>query len=94
LIGIAQTGDFSLVLGVVFAMGLTQIADNILFQPLIFSKAAQTHPLVILFVVLVGAQLAGIFGMLIAIPLATTVRVTAGQIIWSARNYRILRTAS
>jgi len=94
LIGIAQTGDFSLVVGVLVAMGLTQAADNVFFQPLIFSRAARTHPLVILFVVLIGAQLAGILGMLVAIPLTTTLRVAVGQVLWSARNYRILRTAS
>jgi len=91
LVGIAQTGDFSLLLGVLIAMGLTQIADNVLFQPLIFSRAAQAHPLVILFVVLIGAQLGGIVGMLIAIPLTTIVRVMVQQILWSLRNYRILQ---
>jgi predicted PurR-regulated permease PerM len=91
LVGIAQTGDVSLVLGVAVAMALTQLADNVLLQPLIFSRAAQTHPLVILFVVLVGAQLGGLVGMLAAIPLTTTVRVIAEQLLWSLRNYRILR---
>ncbi|WP_457652881.1 AI-2E family transporter [Rhodocaloribacter sp.] len=93
LVGIAQTGDFSLVPGVILAMALTQVADNVFFQPFIFSRAARTHPLVILFVVLIGAQLAGIVGMLVAIPLTTTVRVTVEQVLWSLRNYRILRTA-
>lgn len=92
LVGIVQTGDFSLVLGIFIAMGVTQLADNILFQPLIFSRAAQAHPLVILFVVLIGAQLGGIIGMLIAIPVTTIVRVTVQQILWSLRNYRILQT--
>lgn len=92
LVGIAQTGNFSLVPGVAVAMGLTQLADNVLLQPLIFSRAAQAHPLVILFVVLIGAQLGGIVGMLIAIPLSTTIRVIAEQVIWSIRNYRILRS--
>lgn len=91
LVGIAQTGDASLVPGVAVAMALTQLADNVLLQPLIFSRAAQTHPLVILFVVLVGAQLGGLVGMLVAIPVTTTVRVIAEQLLWSLRNYRILR---
>lgn len=91
LVGVAQTGDLSLVLGVFVAMAATQIADNLLFQPLIFSRAARAHPMVILFVVLIGAQLAGIVGMLVAIPMATTIRVVAEQIIWSLRNYRIMR---
>lgn len=92
LVGIAQTGDMSLVPGIAIAMALTQLADNVLLQPLIFSRAAQAHPLVILFVVLAGAQLGGIVGMLVAIPLTTTVRVIAEQLLWSLRNYRILRT--
>ncbi len=92
LVGITQTGDFSLLLGVLIAMGLTQLADNLLFQPLIFSRAARAHPLVILFVVLIGAQLGGIVGMLVAIPLTTIVRVMVQQILWSLRNYRILQT--
>ena len=50
--------------------------------------------MVILFVVLIGAQLAGIVGMLIAIPMATTLRVVAEQIVWSLRNYRIMRARS
>ena len=73
-------------------MGLTQVADNVLFQPLIFSRAAQAHPLAILFVVLIGTQLGGIVGMLVAIPLTTIVRVMVQQILWSLRNYRILQT--
>lgn len=93
LVGIAQTGDFSLVPGVIVAMLLTQLADNVFFQPYIFSKAAHTHPLVILFVVLIGAQLAGIVGMLLAIPVTTTILVTVEQVLWSFRNYRILRVA-
>lgn len=91
LVGIAQTGDMALVPGIAIAMGLTQLADNVLLQPLIFSRAAQTHPLVILFVVLAGAKLGGILGMLVAIPLTTTVRVIVEQLVWSLRNYRILR---
>lgn len=91
LVGIAQTGDFSIVPGVLVAMALTQITDNVFFQPYIFSRVARTHPLVILFVVLVGAQLAGILGMLVAIPLATVIRVAVQQIVWSFRNYRILQ---
>ena len=94
LVGIAQTGDMSLVPGIALAMALTQLADNVLLQPFVFSRAAQTHPLVILFVVLVGAQLGGLIGMLVAIPVTTTIRVVVEQLLWSLRNYRILRPSS
>ncbi|PSQ97989.1 MAG: AI-2E family transporter [Bacteroidetes bacterium SW_9_63_38] len=94
LVGIAQTGNFVLVPWVALAMALTQLADNVLLQPIIFSRAAKAHPLVILFVVLIGARLGGIIGMLIAIPLTTTVRVVVEQVLWSLHNYRILRSSS
>lgn len=94
LVGIAQTGNLILVPWVALAMALTQLADNVLLQPIIFSRAAKAHPLVILFVVLIGARLGGIVGMLVAIPLTTTVRVVIEQLLWSLRNYRILRTSS
>ncbi len=93
IIGISQTGDFALFPGVLAAMAVTQITDNLLLQPLIFSKAARAHPLVILFVVLIGAQLGGIVGMLIAIPLATTLAVVGREVFWSMRTYRGLRAA-
>jgi predicted PurR-regulated permease PerM len=94
LVGIAQTGNLILVPWVALAMGLTQLADNVLLQPIIFSRAAKAHPLVILFVVLIGARLGGIVGMLVAIPLTTTIRVVVEQLLWSLRNYRILRSPS
>lgn len=92
VVSVAQTGDTSMVFGVLVAMVITQVADNVLYQPLIFARAARTHPLIILFVVLIGAQLAGIIGMFLAIPLTATARVAVSQILWSIRNYRILRT--
>ena len=93
MIAIAQTGDLSLIPGVFIAMGITQTIDNLIFQPLIFSRSSQTHPLIILFVVLIGAQLGGIVGMLIAIPLMTIIWVTIKHTLWSVRNYRILQSA-
>lgn len=91
VVGVGQTGDLSLVPGIMIAMAVTQITDNVFFQPFIFSKAARAHPLIILFVVLIGAQVAGIVGMLVAIPLTTIIRVIIEQVRWSLKNYRILQ---
>src|SRR5690606_33460684 len=93
LVGIVQPGDFSRVLGVVIAMILTQIADNVIFQPYIFSRASQTHPLLILFALLIGAQIAGLVGMLVALPVLPIIRVTLEELLWSLRNYRILKAS-
>lgn len=91
IISIVETGDFSLVLYCVVAIFIVQMIDNLILQPYLFSKSADMHPVAILFIILIGAETAGILGMLIAIPLATTIRITIKQIIWSFNNYQIFR---
>jgi predicted PurR-regulated permease PerM len=49
------------------------------------------HPVAILFIILVGAETAGILGMLIAIPIATVVKITINQVTWSLNNYQVFR---
>lgn len=91
LVGIAQTGDLSLVFEIFVAIALTQLSDVLLFQPYIFSKASRLHPLVILIVVLVGAKIGGVVGMLLAIPVTTVARVTISQVIWSFRRFTVFQ---
>ena len=54
---------------------IMQIIDNFVLQPIIFSKSVKAHPLEIFLVVLIGAKLGGILGMVLAIPLYTVFRV-------------------
>lgn len=92
IISIIETGDFSLLLACISAIFVAQILDNVVFQPLIFSKSADMHPLAILFVILVGAEMAGILGMLVAVPVATIIKITVTQVRWSLNNYYVFRT--
>ena len=61
--------------GTVF--GAMQMLDNFLLQPWIFSNSVMAHPLEIFIVILMGAQLNGIGGMVLAIPFYTVLRVIA-----------------
>ncbi len=89
IVSILETGDFSLVIYVFIAILITQIIDVTIVQPTLFSRSANLHPLVILFVVMTGAELAGIFGMVIAVPITATIVITIKQIRWSFENYKI-----
>ncbi len=62
---------------VVFVFGCMQMLDNFILQPFIFSNSVKAHPLEIFLIILVGAQLAGIPGMILAIPTYTVFRVIA-----------------
>jgi len=59
----------------VVIFGVLQLFDNFILQPNIFSKSVKAHPLEIFLVVLIGAKLGGIPGMVIAIPAYTVIRV-------------------
>ena len=91
-VSILETGDFSITGFCLLAILIVQVMDNVIFQPFIFSKSADMHPVSILFIILIGAQTAGVLGMLIAIPIATTVKITIKQIRWSFDNYYIFRS--
>lgn len=94
IVAIIEAGSLSLIGPAFFAVFATQLVDNIVLQPMIFSRSAEMHPLVILFVILVAAEIGGIIGMLIAVPLATILKISVEQIIWSVQNYYIFRSSS
>ncbi|PSR05532.1 MAG: AI-2E family transporter [Bacteroidetes bacterium SW_10_40_5] len=60
---------------------VVQVADNIIFQPIIFSSSVKAHPLEIFIVILIAARLAGITGMIVAIPAYTFLRVVAKEFL-------------
>ena len=54
-----------------------QLIDNIILQPFIYSNSVKAHPLEIFLVILIAGSLAGVWGMLLAIPAYTVLRVFA-----------------
>lgn len=55
--------------------------DNYFLSPTIFSKSVMAHPLEIFIIVLVGAQINGILGMVLAIPAYTVLKVIAREFL-------------
>jgi predicted PurR-regulated permease PerM len=53
---------------------LYQQVENNLIQPLVYGKAVQLHPLIVIIAILIGAALLGVLGALIAIPAAAAVQ--------------------
>lgn len=66
---------FPLLLYMTGVMLLTQLIDNVLFQPYIYGNSVHAHPLEIFLVILMAGSLAGIPGMILAIPAYTVLRV-------------------
>jgi predicted PurR-regulated permease PerM len=64
----------------VYIVAYQQVEGSIL-QPLVYSKAVQLNGLVILIALLVGGQLLGIPGALLAIPVAEIIRIVITELL-------------
>ncbi|MGY6558042.1 MAG: AI-2E family transporter [Nitritalea sp.] len=91
----AESGEFVLYIArILIVFGLVQLIDNVLLQPLIFSKSVKAHPLEIFVIIFVGAKVAGILGMIFAIPVYTIFRVSIIEFYKGYRAYRIFKLSS
>jgi len=62
--------------------------DNFILQPVLYSNRVKAHPLEIFLVILIAGNVAGVVGMLLAIPSYTVIRVFAKEFF---NNFRIVR---
>jgi len=62
--------------------------DNNFLVPMIYSSSVKAHPLEIFFIIIIGGSLAGILGMLLAVPVYTILRVIAREFF---QQYRIVK---
>ena len=58
---------------------VTHLVDVFIFQPYIYSNSVKAHPLEIFLIILIAGNVAGIVGMLVAIPAYTVLRVIAKE---------------
>ena len=62
--------------------------DNFVLQPVLYSNRVKAHPLEIFIVILIAGNLAGVVGMLLAIPSYTVIRVFAKEFF---NNFRLVQ---
>jgi predicted PurR-regulated permease PerM len=64
-----------------------QQLENHLLQPLVFARTVKVNPLTVIVAILVGVELAGILGALLAIPVASIIQVILRD-VWDHRRGR------
>lgn len=67
---------------------VVQLTDNLVFQPFIFSSSVKAHPLEIFIIILMAGSLAGIPGMILAIPSYVVIRVFAKEFF---NNFKVVK---
>ena len=88
IVALATGGGIGMVWHVLIIFVIIQLIDNVLIQPIVLAKSVDLHPLVVLFVVLVGGQLMGLMGMLIAVPMTGIIKVSGQAILQGVKRYR------
>lgn len=68
-----------LALKVLVVIVIVQLVDNLVLQPFIYSSSVKAHPLEIFLVILMAGNVAGVGGMILAIPAYTILRVVAKE---------------
>jgi len=66
---------------------LYQQLENHLLQPLIFRRTVQLNPLTVIVAILIGVELLGVLGALLAIPVASMIQVILRD-VWDHRRGR------
>lgn len=89
LVSLTQYGDFRMLAPIIVLSIAIQAIDNMIVQPLCFAKTVDMHPLTVILVLVLGNELMGVVGMLVAIPIATILKVSMVETYWGLSNYRI-----
>lgn len=70
---------------IVLVFAITQLTDNFVYQPLIFSTSINAHPLEIFIIISIAGLLGGVFGMIIAVPAYSMIRIVIKEFFIHSR---------
>ncbi len=70
-----QLHDLTLLLPIAIVFGIGQLIESVLLTPLLVGDRIGLHPVAVIFAILVGGQLFGFVGVLIALPVSAVVMV-------------------
>ena len=85
LVGLMGINPVAGVLKVSFVFGIVQLAESAFFGPRIIGGSVGLHPLVILLALVVGGELFGPLGLIIAVPTAAVIRSLLRR-MWEERK--------
>ena len=60
---------------------IVKVVDDFIIQPTLYSERVQAHPLEVFLVILAAGYIGGVWGMLLAIPMYTILRVFAREFL-------------
>ncbi|MDZ7363807.1 MAG: AI-2E family transporter [candidate division KSB1 bacterium] len=89
VVSIIETGSFEFVLKIIIAFAVVKLIDDLIVQPTVVSKSVELHPVTVIISIFAGGHVAGILGMVVAVPLVSIAKVTASILYWGFTKYYI-----
>ena len=60
---------------IIAGFAIVQFFDNLLLKPIIYSQSVDLNPVLVMFALLLGGSIGGIWGLIFAIPIAGIIKV-------------------
>lgn len=76
-------GNPDTIFGVFLSIGLLQLFDNTILQPLVLARNVEMHPLAVALSVIIGGQFFGVLGLFLAVPVVAVAKIVAEE-SWGA----------
>lgn len=92
LVSITDTGSLMPALHVLVVFAALKLIDDSLIQPLVVARSVHMHPLMVLLAVIIGGKLAGILGMVLAVPVAGFLKIVLREGVMNYRKYHLADT--
>lgn len=94
VLSVVSAGDYNVIVFTFFSVigvfGIANLIDNFVLQPLIYSRSVRAHPVEVFLAIIIGGKLAGIVGMIIAIPTYTIIKVILRQFMQQMKLVKYL----
>jgi predicted PurR-regulated permease PerM len=94
ILSILSNGEYDIItftfLSVVGVFLIANIIDNLILQPQIHAKSVKAHPVEVFLAIIIGGKIAGIIGMILAIPTYTILKVILRQFMQQMKLVKYL----
>ena len=75
---------------VIVVVGIVQVIENNIIYPIVMGRSVKIHPLIIMLGLFVGGEVAGLFGMIMAVPVIAVLKVIAEVLYKGLKQYSIV----
>jgi len=73
-----------------------RLSDDIVIQPMVMNRAVHLHPALVIFAILAGQEIAGVWGLILAVPILSIVKESATVLLawYRSENSRSMLPAA